>query len=141
MTPTIEIDARELLPPPVVKLAGLALVAAGLFGLGGAVQVLVVFEGALHTLLALPGLLAAAGAVLVGPYVYDGRSWAPFAGGALVAAVGLLSLAWFLYALAAFVLAPALLLAIGGAGGALALLPFAVAPALRVTAARRALLA
>jgi hypothetical protein len=138
---TSEIQLPDLHVPVVARLGGALLVATGLFAVASGVQVLALFEGALATLGALPVLATAAATVLVAPFAYDGRGWAAIAGVALAAANAVLALAWIAWATFALAFAPTLFLSFLAASGALAVVPFAVGPSIRLTRLRRALAA
>jgi hypothetical protein len=138
---TNEIALPDLHTPVVARLAGALLVAAGLFGAASGVQVLALFEGALATLAALPVLAAGLAALLVAPFAYDGRGWAAILGTVLAAAIAVLALGWIAGSVLALAFAPTLFLAFFAASGALAVLPFAIGPSLRLSRLRRALAA
>src|SRR5690349_19106391 len=94
---TDEISLPDLLTPPVARLGGALLVAAGLFGAASGVQVLALFEGVVPTLLALPVVAVALAALLVAPFAYDGRGWATIVGATLALATAVLSLGWIAF--------------------------------------------
>jgi hypothetical protein len=136
---TDEIALPDLVTPVVARAAGATLVAAGLFGVASAIEVLALFDGALPTLAALPLLVASLVASITAPFVYDGRGWATIVG--LLAAVSTagLSLVWIGFATFSLVFAPTLFLAFVATAAALAVLPFSVGPAFRLSMLRRAL--
>jgi hypothetical protein len=138
---TAEIQLPDLQIPVVARLGGGLLAAAGLFAVAGGVQVLAVFDGVLATLCALPLLGLGAVTVLVAPFVYDARGWAAIAGAVLAAATALLALPWIAWTVLSAAFAPALILLFLAASAALAVVPFAIGPSLRLSRLRRALAA
>ncbi|MCA9493701.1 MAG: hypothetical protein KC621_27400 [Myxococcales bacterium] len=136
-----DIAIADLRTPAIARLGGGLLVAAGMFAVAASAQVLVSTEGVFATLagaaLTLVGMLS----VVVAPHVYNGRGWAAITGTTLALTMAALVVGWTAWALVATTFAPTLLLAGGATIMAVPVLPFAVRPSLKVSAARRAILA
>ncbi len=145
LEPVTVIDAAarvthaDLRTPEVARSAAVTLIAAGMFGLAATAQVLALTEGALALVLTAPLALSAALALGVAPQVYNGRAWATLVGTGVGFGLGGAVLPWAMWAVLTGQLAPALLLAAVAALTTVMVLPFAIAPSLKVTAARRAL--
>ncbi|MCB9687870.1 MAG: hypothetical protein H6738_18895 [Alphaproteobacteria bacterium] len=136
-----DIAIADLRTPAIARVGGGLLVAAGMFVVAASAQVILATEGPLATVagaaLTLTGMLS----VAVAPHVYNGRGWAAITGTTLAVAMAALVLGWTAWALLATTFAPTLLLAGGATIMAVPVLPFAVGPSLKVSAARRAILA
>jgi hypothetical protein len=136
-----DLDASSLVAPPVVKIAGALLGAAGFFVVGTAIQVMAAFPGLGHAVAALPLWVTGLLALVVGPTLFNGRGWAAVLGAGVAAGAALATFGWTLYAVGSFVFAPMLVLGLGSSVLAALAAPFAILPALRLSRTRRALFA
>lgn len=133
------LDAEDLVSPPIVKVGGALLGAAGFFVTGSALQVAALFPGVLHGIATLPLWVLGIAALLVGPTMFNGRGWAAVLGTCIAAGAALTTIGWALYALGSFVLAPMLVLGVGSSVLAAMASPFAILPAVRLSRTRREL--
>lgn len=136
----LDLDLADLRTPAVARLGGGMLVAAGMFAVAASAQVLTETDGLVATALGLALTSIGGLAVLVAPHVYNGRGWAAVTGTTIAVAMAALVLGWTTWSLVATTFLPALFLAATTTLMVVPVLPFAVAPSLRVSAARRAIL-
>ena len=132
-------DTESLVSPPVVKLGGALLGAAGFFVLGSALQVAAMFPGFLHGIATLPLWGLGGAALVVGPTMFNGRGWAAVLGTVVAVAAAVTTILWALYAIGSFVFAPMLVLGVGSSLFAAFVSPFAILPAIRLSRTRREL--
>jgi hypothetical protein len=129
------IDEQLLRSPPIVRLAGGALLAVGFFVLGTAIQLTAIYDGWWWIAIA-PVYALGASALVVAPQVYNGRGWAAVVGSVLALGSAGITVAWLGWLTATLVFAPMILLGVASSVLALLVVPFAVGPALQVSAAR-----
>jgi hypothetical protein len=135
------LDHESLVSPPIVKLGGALLGAAGFFVTGSALQVAALFPGVLHGVATLPLWVLGGAALVVGPTMFNGRGWAAVLGTVVSACAAIATGLWALYALGSFVFAPMLVLGVGSSVLAAVASPFAILPAIRLSRTRRELYA
>lgn len=133
------VNENLLRSPAIARLAGALMVATGFFVLGTAVQLVALHDSWVAQLFTLPLWLFGALALILSPQVYNARGWASVLGTLVALGAAASTIVWLLYALAALMFAPMLLLGVSASLLAVFVVPFAIGPAIEVSRARSAL--
>lgn len=138
----LELDPAAAVPGLIVKLGAVALGVAAFFTVAAGLQLFTFFyltwaQTAVGVLQVVGGGVAG----LLAPFVLKGRSWAAVLGTLSAGGLVLLCVPWSLYTLFSGLFSPLLLLGTGFICLSAALMPFTIVPAIRATAARKALYA